>query len=142
MVLFNTFLHGLKDTGITNGYDWFANRTDPQAPQTPDAIILSALQSAMAELGPRPWGIGARGQIVYNHDILGAVHAMPFASRSTYAHCVAYGTSGPVRIESMFPLGESGCILYGAPTPACDVNFFSMTPYFDNFIYRDFPLFD
>ena len=42
----------------------------------------------------------------------------------------------------MFPLGESGNILMGpGGAPLFDPNFFSMTPYFDTFQPREFPLF-
>jgi hypothetical protein len=41
----------------------------------------------------------------------------------------------------MFPLGESGTILYDGTGPVFDVNFFSMTPVFDPFTPRPFPLF-
>ncbi len=50
--------------------------------------------------------------------------------------------NGPVRIESMFPLGESGATYYnGTLTPTFDPNFFSMTPAYDPFMPRPFPLF-
>ncbi len=118
-----------KDSGIVNQYDWFPNLTNSEAPQTPDAIIVQALDNVMAGFGNTlPTGV-ARGEIVYRHDFLGPVHSMPFASRSTYAHIVEFGRKGPVRIESMFPLGESGTILMGpGGTPVFDPNFFSMTP--------------
>jgi len=90
-------------------------------------------------LGDRPWGIDARGEITYYHDLLGPVHTTPLSQRSTYAHIVEVGHAGPSRIESMFPLGESGTILGG---PSFDPHFFSMTPEFDSFEPRDFPLFD
>jgi penicillin amidase len=144
-VLFNVLLHGLAgpDSGIVNYYNWFQNFSDPGAPQTADAIIIAALDSVLADLGPRPWGAGARGLINYNHQFFGTVWAMPFSSRSTYAHCVEYGTQGPVRIESMFPLGESGDIRVGeGGAPVFDPNFFSMTPVYDGFAHRPFPLFD
>jgi len=136
--LFNVFLHGLPGSAITNTYPlWFTN-TDPAAPQTPDEIIVQALNNV---LGTLPSGIGKRGLITYSHSLIGTVHAGPFSSRSTYAHCVKYNRSGPVRIESMFPLGESGTILGAPPYPVFDANFFSMTPVFDPFEPRPFPLF-
>jgi penicillin amidase len=144
-ILFNVLLHGLagQSSGIINRYDWFQNLVDPAAPQTPEEIIVAALDTAIAALGPQPWGIGARGEIVYTHDVLGPVHATPFSSRSTYAHCVEYACSGPARIESMFPLGESGNILMGPGfVPIFDPNFFSMIPVYDGFAHRPFPLFD
>ena len=56
----------------------------------------------------------------------------PLSPGSTYAHCVEMGKSGPVRIESMFPLGQSGNILAGSQgEPIFDANFYTMTPVFD-----------
>lgn len=143
-VLFNVMLHALKgaSSGIVNKYNWFQNLSDPKAPQTANDIIVIALNNALAKLGTLPWGIDKRGTIDYKHDLIGVVHTMPFASRSTYAHCVEIAPSGPVRIQSMFPLGQSGNILMGADAkPVFDKNFFSMAPEYDAFAPRDFPLF-
>jgi len=143
MRLFNVLLHGLGTggTGITNYYNWFHN-ADSTAPQTANAIIVKALDNTLATLGTRPWGTNARGVITFTHIMLGSLHTMPFSSRSTYAHTVELGSTGPITIQSMFPLGESGTIL-GAPpaSPIFDANFFSMTTVYDPFVYRDFPLF-
>jgi penicillin amidase len=142
LVLFNVLLHGLMPGGINNYYNWFQNKLDPTAPQTANAIIVKALDNTLATLGARPWGTNQRGVITYNHAMLGPVHQMPFSSRSTYAHTVELGSTGPVTIQSMFPLGESGTILGAPPAlPIFDANFFSMTTVFDGFVYRDFPLF-
>ncbi|MCP4340344.1 MAG: penicillin acylase family protein [Desulfobulbaceae bacterium] len=144
-ILFNVILHALagESSGIVNNYNWFQNLKDETAPQTADAVIVAALDNVLAELGDQPWGSGGRGEITYTHDMLGQVHSTPFAARSTYAHCVEIGPSGPVRIESMFPLGESGTILIGADgQPVFDEHFFSMTDVYDSFAHRDFPLFD
>jgi len=141
-VLFNVFLHGLKSGGVTNYYNWFANASDPTAPQTADAIIVKALDNVLATLGARPWGTNKRGTIDFNHAMLGKVHSIPFSSRSTFAHVLEYGPAGPVNIKSMFPLGPSGDIrVGGGGAPVFDANFFSMTGAYDNFVYRDFPLF-
>lgn len=148
--LFNVLLHGLPGTTINNHYDWFQNMADGGAPQSADDIILMALDNALAELGEQPWGTGARGEYNFTHDVVeqfgnGIVHTIPFSSRSTYAHCVEYGSDGPVRIESMFPLGESGTIQPGPLslfTPEFDPHFFSMTDVYDGFAHRPFPLFD
>jgi penicillin amidase len=139
--MFNVVLHGLagSSSGIVNTYKWFQNLIDPSAPKTPDEIIVKALDNVLVTLGNRPWGTNKRGSIVYRHDLIGQVWAGPFSSRSTYAHCVELGNKGPIRIESMFPLGESGNIL---PGPVFDTNFFSMTPMFDPFAPRPFPLFN
>jgi penicillin amidase len=140
-VLFNVLLHGLKPGGINNYYDWFKN-ADVTAPQTANAIIVKALDNTLATLGAKPWGADKRGVIEYKHDMLGKVWEMPFSSRSTYAHTVEYASSGPFKIQSMFPLGESGNISAGAGgAPVFDANFFTMTGVYDGFVYRDFPLF-
>ncbi len=142
--LFNVMLHSLagSPSGVVNSPNWFANLKDPSAPQTSDTIIVQALDTVSASLSSRPWGNGTRGRIAYNHSMLGEVWIMPFSSRSTYAHCVEMGRKGPVRIESMFPLGESGDILADSfGMPVFDDDFFSMTLVFDLFAYRSFPLF-
>jgi penicillin amidase len=140
LVLFNVLLHGLNSGGIHNYYNWFQNKLDPTAPQTADAIIVKALDNTLAALGTKPWGTNKRGVITYNHALLGPVHQMPFSSRSTYAHTVEYASWGPLKISSMFPLGESGTMLGTYPgAPVFDANFFSMTSVFDGFVYRDFP---
>lgn len=67
----------------------------------------------------------------------------PFASRSTYAQIVELGPEGPVRIESMFPLGQSGTILMSEQgAPVFDRHFFSMTEIYDDFLHRPFPTFE
>jgi penicillin amidase len=152
-LLLNVLIHGLADNpaGIRNLYDWFQNTDDPEAPQTADAIIAQALDTVLSELGARPWGTGARGEITFTHEILSTtVNTMPNANRSTYAHCVEYGSSGPVRIESMFPLGESGDVRADVSgLPVYDDNFLSMAQddngdpiLFDLFEMRSFPLFE
>ncbi|OQY60430.1 MAG: penicillin acylase [Desulfobacteraceae bacterium 4572_88] len=144
-VLFSMLLHGLPGTSshIVNNYNWFQNLSDADAPQTGDDIIVQALDNVLATLGDRPWGINARGNIEYTHEMIGVVHSLPVSSRSTYAHCVEFGASGPVRIESMLPLGESGNILMDADgAPVFDEHFLGMTDVYDNFAHRAFPLFD
>ena len=141
-VLFNVLLHGLRPGGINNYYDWFQKTWILTAPQTANAIIVKALDNTLATLGARPWGTNDRGVIPFNHAMLGKVWEMPFSSRSTYAHTVEYAGSGPLKIQSMFPLGESGNISVGAGgAPVFDANFFTMTGVYDGFVYRDFPLF-
>jgi penicillin amidase len=149
-LLFNVLLHGLAgaNSGVINQYNWFQNLADLTAPQTSEEVIVAALDGVIAALGSQPWGKDARGVISYKHDMLGPLpHTTPFSSRSTYAHCVEYGKKGPVRIESMFPLGESGNILMQPIPddpyfmPVFDEHFFSMVPVFDTFDHRPFPLF-
>jgi penicillin amidase len=147
--LFSVMLHGLPGAALTNSYNWFRNLSDPGAPQTADDVILAALDNTIATLGSRPWGVGARGVITFEHPVLanigsGVVHTMPRSSRSTYAQCVEYDSAGPVRIESMIPLGESGMV-FGDPASLSSVlhpHFLSMTEVFDGFVHRPFPLFD
>jgi penicillin amidase len=135
-LLFNVLLHGLTETssGTVNNYNWSQNLADPTAPQTADGIMVESLDNVLVTLGDRPWGTGARGEIEYRHPFFGKVHTTPFSSRSTYAHCVELDSSGPVSIESMFPLGASGRIL--------SRHFLSMAKVFDTFEHRAFPLFD
>jgi len=134
--LFNVLLHSLLPGGIENNYKWY----EPYSSY--DEIIVEALDHVLSNLGKKPWGEDARGIISFNHDMLGPVWKIPFSSRSTYAHCVEFGVAGPVGIESMFPLGESGTILMGeGGAPIFDDNFFTMTPVYDDFSHREFPLF-
>ena len=135
--LFNVFLHAMA--GGFNTYDWFQG-------QNPDGIIVQALDNVLTslDLNKRPWGTGQRGEIVLTDSFLGGmvVDSIPYAERSTYAHCVELGPHGPIRIESMFPLGESGNILFNGSIPVIDPNFFSMIPIYDPFEPRPFPLFN
>ncbi len=135
--LFNVLLHNLD--GNFNTYDWLPANTR-------DGIIVQALDNVLAtlNLNNRPWGTGQRGVIELTDSLLGGmvVDSIPYAERSTYAHCVELGSSGPIRIESMFPLGESGNILYSSSGPVFDPNFFSMIPVYDPFEPRPFPLFN
>jgi penicillin amidase len=145
--LFNAMLHGLPGTALNNNYNWFQNLSNTGAPQTADDIILAALDNTIATLGSQPWGIGARGEITFKHAVLanigsGVVHTMPLSSRSTYAQCVEYDSAGPVRIESMIPLGESGMILGDPIFWSLHPHFLSMTEVYDGFVHRPFPLFD
>ncbi|NNK00587.1 MAG: penicillin acylase family protein [Desulfatitalea sp.] len=143
-LLFNVILHALQtdDSGIINTYDWFSNRLNPDAPQNADDIIVAALDHVMEAFGGAIPEDVPRGEIVYYHDILGELWRSPYSYRSTYAQIVEMGPMGPVRIESMFPLGESGNILMGADGgPIFDPHFFSMTPIFDTFAHRPFPVF-
>ena len=135
-VLFNALLHALagKSSGIVNNYNWFQNLPDSRAPQTADDIIVKALDNVLGELGDRPWGKNARGVIEHKHDIFGIVHTTPFLGRSTYAQCVEIDSTGPIRIESLFPMGQSGNVF--------SRHFRSMNKLFDAFEHRPFPLFD
>jgi penicillin amidase len=141
--LLNVLLHALKgqSSGVVNAIDWFADRSASGKPTSANGLIVLALDNVLARLGAQPWNV-ARGYIEYRHAMLGTVHQTPYANRSTYAHCVEFGPDGPTRIESMFPLGESGTILMNQlGQPVFDANFFSMTPIYDAFAPRSFPLF-
>jgi len=135
-LLFNVFLHGFagESSAIVNKYNWFQNLSDPSAPQTADDIIVEALDNALETLGRKPWGKNVRGVIEHKHQIFGTVHTTPFSSRSTYAQCVEFDSTGPIRIESLFPMGESGNIF--------SRHFRSMNKLYDSFEHRPFPLFD
>ncbi len=139
-ILLNVFL---RDFSGKNLYpSWFNNNLDPSAPQTSESIIVQALDNVLSVLGDRPWGVNARGHITFAHDLLGVLWSVPYSSRATYQQHVEMGKKGPIRIESMFPLGQSGNILMATDlSPIFDDNFYSMTPEFDAFKPRAFPLF-
>jgi len=122
--------------------DWFQDRSGSGKPTTAQELIVMALDNVLAEMGPGPYG-APRGEIVFTHQVFGEMWRMPFSSRSTYAHCVEFDSNGPMRIESMFPLGESGEVLPNAiGQAAINPNFFSMVPVFDPIAPRPFPLFE
>ncbi len=140
---FNTFLHDLDGYTLDNNYDWFSNTGDSEAPQTLESIVVQALDETLASLGDRPWGINRRGAITYSHPAFGVIWQSPLGNRSTYAHCVEFDETGPVRIESMFPLGQSGGVYSdGGVSFVSDQNAFSMTRFFDVFSPRSFPSFE
>ena len=144
-VLFNVLLHGLEYPGsLKNSYDWFQNVSSESGPGDAHSIILTALDNVLDNWFDLPEETFDRGVITYTHDMAGPMWTTPFSSRSTYAHCVEYGPKGPVRIESMFPLGESGQLwmnFQNPEVPMPDNHFFSLTPEFDSFSPRAFPLF-
>jgi penicillin amidase len=150
-ILFNVLVRALAgaDAALPTFYDWFQDRLGSGAPTTAEGLIVVALDNVIASMGLGPYEY-PRGEIVYGHDLLsqldpafGALHSMPFSSRSTYAHVVEYDATGPVRIESMFPLGQSGQLSYvGTLVPAFDPNYFSMAPVYDPFMPRPFALFE
>jgi penicillin amidase len=151
---FNVLLRALAGQTFNN---WFLDRSGSGKPTTANEIIVLALDNVVAEMGLGPYNV-ARGTISHNHgilifaDIIGPLWTQtPFAARSTYAHAVEFDMNGPLRIESMFPLGESGAMYYNGiyePTspfltfPTFDDHFYSMVPVFDAFMPRPFPLFD
>jgi penicillin amidase len=129
-------------------YNWFQDKSGSGRPTTPEGIIVQALDNVIADIGLGPYN-EERGFIDYIHTVApglplyGLVWQTPLSNRSTYAQCVEFDMNGPIRIESMFPLGQSGASYYnGTLTPTFDPNFFSMTPVYDNFAPRPFPLFD
>jgi len=136
---FNVLLRALAGQTF---YNWFQDKSGSGKPATAEGIIVAALDSVIASMGLGPYN-APRGEIPYVHPVIGQIWQTPYSSRSTYAHCVEYDMNGPVRIESMFPLGESGAMYYnGTTSPSFDPNFFSMVPAFDPFMPRPFPLFD
>jgi len=151
---FNVLLRALAGSTY---YDWFQDKSGSGKPATSEGIIVQALDNVIADMGLGPYN-EPRGTIEYKHSIFGQVPVLgvlwdqtPFSNRSTYAHVVEFDMNGPLRIESMFPLGESGALYYNGiydPTspiltnPTPDANFYSMVPAFDAFMPRPFPLFD
>ncbi len=137
---FNAMLHGLEpDSPLQNTYDWFTNTSDATAPQTMEAVVLQALDEVLLT----DLNAGARNMLTFDHDLLGLLHTPSFKNRSIYTQAVELGSEGPVRILSLFGLGQSGNILMdGNGDPVFDPHFFSMVENYDNFIMREFPLFD
>ncbi len=143
MQLFNVLLHSLEgsSSGIVNTYNWFQDTSGQGLPTDPQQLIVLALDQALNQLGAGPWN-QPRGTIDFTDDFLGVIHQAPYSNRSTYAHCVEFDSTGPTRIESMFPLGESGFVgLDASGKPSFDPNFLSMAPVYDPFTPRPFPLF-
>lgn len=143
-VNFNVLLRALagSEASIPTLYDWFQDKSGSGKPTTPEGLIVLALDNVIDSIGLGSYN-AERGEIVYRHPIFGEFWRTPFSSRSTYAHCVEFDSNGPARIESMFPLGESGALYFaGTTTPTFDPHAFSMTPVFDPFMPRPFPLFD
>ncbi|HSL19047.1 MAG TPA: penicillin acylase family protein [Methylomirabilota bacterium] len=143
-ILFNVLLRMLDGPGapLPAFNNWFADMSGSGKPTDPAELIVLALDNVLADIGLGPYN-ALRGEITYRHNIFGVIWRTPFSSRSTYAHCVEYDMNGPLRIESMFPLGQSGEVLpnqYGQP--AFNPHFFSMIPVFDPFMPRPFPLFE
>jgi len=146
-LLFNVLLRALAGQTF---YDWFQDKAGTgDKPTGAEAIILRALDNVIEHAGLGPYDV-PRGTIDYTHDLLAnldpafeAFHSTPFSSRSTYAHVVELDETGPIRIESMFPLGQSGQLWFdGTQTPIFDANFFTMAPAYDPFLHRPFPTFD
>lgn len=146
---FHAMLHGFyPEQGLSNRFDWFANQ-DAGAPQGANQNILAALDEALAQLGPRPWGRGKRDVIAYNNFLFGNIGALPainltptpLANRAVYAQCIEFGSRGPLRIESFFALGQSGNIYGNVFQPILDTHVLSMKPEYDAFTMRPFPLF-
>jgi len=146
-ILYNVLLRALAGQTF---YDWFQDkRGTGDKPTGAEAIIVRALDNVIEHAGLGPYNL-PRGTISHDHSIFGQVDILgpiwtqtPYAARSTYAQAVEYDMNGPLRIESMFPLGESGAMFYnGTLSPSFDPNFFSMVPAFDSFMPRPFPLFE
>jgi penicillin amidase len=139
-ILFNVLVRALAGQTL---YDWFQDAAGTgDKPIGAEAIIIRALDNVIEHAGLGPYNL-PRGYIPYEHPVLGQLWQTPYSARSTYAQVVEYDMNGPSRIESMFPLGESGQFWFnGTFTPDPDPNAFSMVPVFDAFLPRPFPLFD
>ncbi len=155
-ILFNVLIRALQgaDAPLPTFYDWFQDKLNSGKPTTSDGIILLALDNVIADMGLGQYD-QERGVITFGHQVLaglldpilgsnfGEMHTIPFSARSTYAQVVEFGEDGPIRIESMFPMGESGqCSFNGTFFPDLDENFATMCPVYDPFMPRPFPVFD
>jgi penicillin amidase len=137
---FNVLIRALAGGTL---YDWFQDKAGTgDKPVGAEAIIIRALDNVIEHQGLGPYN-EPRGYIPYVHPVFGQLWETPYSVRSTYAQVVELDMNGPIRIESMFPLGESGMFWFnGTFTPDPDPNAFSMVPVFDPFMPRPFPLFD
>ena len=147
LAAYNVLVHGLGDSSLTNLYDWFTN-ADETAPQTAEAIILQALDESIEALGTRPWGTDQRGTIDFFHALYGTltngtpIHSTRYGARATYAQVVSMGEDGPSRIQSMFPLGQSGFLQVGPDgAPILGEHVLDMNEFFDSFVHRTIQLF-
>jgi len=134
-VLFNVLLHALDPfSAIQNQNDWFLDTNGRGIPETPEGIILLALDNVIAALGPRPFEV-ERGQILFVHPIFGELETAPFGNRSTFGQAASVGPAGPTRVETLFPLGQSGLITEREFDPELDDNFLSQHPFFVDFLH-------
>jgi penicillin amidase len=143
-ILFNVLLRMLDGASapLPALYDWFTDMSGSGKPTDPADLIVLALDNVLTAIGPGGYS-AERGWITYRHDVFGVIWQTPFSSRSTYAHCVEFDMNGPTRIESMFPLGESGEVVPDQHGQASfNQNFFTMVPAYDPFMPRPFPLFE
>ncbi|OUU23478.1 MAG: hypothetical protein CBC13_05415 [Planctomycetia bacterium TMED53] len=143
-LLFNVMLRALPGSqpNLVNQINWFEDRSGGFKPTDPAQLVVLALDLTLADLGTRPWNL-PRATIDYVADSnLGTVWSSPWLNRSTYAQVVEVGSEGPVRIESMIPLGQSGDVRLGPNgEPIFGEYYFGFTEIFDGFLHRDFPLF-
>ncbi len=132
-------------------YDWFQDAAGTgDKPVGAEAIIIRALDNVIDTVGLGPYG-APRGVIWFGLPLLAdlldpafaQIHSIPYANRSTYAHVVEMGEDGPVRIESMFPVGANNNLWFdGFINPVFDPLYFALAPNYDPFLPRIFPLFD
>ena len=148
-VNFNVLLRALAGPRRPPNYNWFQDKSGSGKPTTAEDIIVLALDNVIAEMGLGPYNAGRGIYPAQTHHFPPTGYAWchletPFSNRSTYAHCVEIDANGPLRIESMFPLGESGgnVVTTEHCTPTFDPNYFSLVPAYDPFMPRPFPLFD
>ena len=143
-LLFNVLLRALpgNQPQLANQINWFEDRGAGFKPTDPAELAVLALDLTLTELGPRPWN-QPRATIDYvAESSLGLVWSAPWLNRSTYAQVVEMGSEGPVRIESMIPLGQSGDVRVGpSGEPVFDEQYFGFTEVFDGFLHRPFPHF-
>jgi hypothetical protein len=95
-----------------------------------DDIIRNALDTAIANLGSRPWGIGKRPVYVFKSALgFPVAEALIFNASSLY-FVTEFGPRGIVRRGSTLPLGESGFLNFqGIPGP----NNLDQLPFWESF---------
>ena len=132
----NLLLHVLDDalgegSGVPPSRDYF-NGADP------NAVISAAFDQALTALGPDPaaWSAQPRGEITFNHPVIGIVGRIPNSNRATYGQIVVLGRRA-IRSENIFTLGQSGFIRFVPPNGfALDEHFRDQLELFRAFEYK------
>lgn len=132
----NMLLHVLDDalgggSGVPPSRD-YSNGADP------NARISAAFDQALTALGPDPaaWSVQPRGEITFNHPVIGPVGRIPNSNRATYGQIIVLGRRA-TRSENIFTLGQSGFIRLVPPTGfALDEHFRDQLELFRAFEYK------
>lgn len=117
-------------------YDGWLNGNSPNSAYT-DNIIVTALDNALANLGPQPWGANKRPIRQFTNAVLGTANGQIPSQRAFNASgfylITEFSSCGPIRTEAVIPLGESGEWLGPSTTPVPNIHSFDQQPLFTHF---------